>query len=579
VSSNCDRPDAVSVGDLAGTSRETPSVCLDPLEWDSALRSVAAMAADTTRAPRRAAHGEHRVVVTGHPLSTVAALMTLRRGGSAADAFVTATALDCVLVPGTSSLAGTLRLLAHSGATEETWALNAGLNAPLAETGDYDQAQHSKTGRAVLVPGLVAGLEALWKRFGHLPWAALWEPAAHYASEGFPLDLSYVANMARRADVLARHPEGRAIFFTDGGRLPTRGSLLRQPALAATIAGIQAGGARYLYTGPWAHHLVETVQSAGGRLELSDLARYEPSWQPALARPYLDFEVRTTHPPHSGGAHILAALVLSEALGLHEQPSRLESGLTLYREIRAATAALSESAFDLDPADATALELSAYEHALGAEWARARADEIRSATGPASSSPPPQGSQNVIVRDDGGNVVVGIHTILSDSWGDAGLIVGGIALNSSGHRLLLRPPRRGGRITEPGSVFLTMRDGQPVLASGAHNKAGHQAEFQNLVNVLGRDMTIEDSVSSPRFGFFTGDHPLPWRPEYAEARAVDVEEFPTAVLEQLAQLGQPWHRRGAGTTIDVGFWYGIDLRAGRRSGVADHRRLGLALAE
>ena len=238
---------------------------LHALEWDPALRSVAAMAADTTRAPRRAAHGEHRVVVTGHPLSAVAALMALRSGGSAADAFIAATALDCVVVPGTSSLAGSLRLLAHSGATNETWALNVGLDAPLGETGDYDHAAHSQTGRAVLVPGVVAGLEALWNRFGRLPWATLWEPALHYASQGFPLDLSYVANMNRRADVLARHPEGRAIFFASGDRLPTRGSLFCQPALARTIGALKAEGARYLYTGMWADHMVEVVRNAGGR--------------------------------------------------------------------------------------------------------------------------------------------------------------------------------------------------------------------------------------------------------------------------------------------------------------------------
>ena len=317
----------------------------------------------------------------------------------------------------------------------------------------------------------------------------------------------------------------------------------------------------------------------GDALELGDLARYEATWQPALSGPYLDFEVRTTHPPHNGGAHILAALAVSEALGTHEQPSRWESGRTLYQEIRAATVALSEPAFDLDPADATALDLAAYERARSAEWAIERAGEIRSSTGPASASPPPQGSHNVIIRDDEGNVVVGIHTIFSDSWGDAGLFVDGIALNSSAHRLLLRQPRRGGRVTEPGSVFLAMRGGQPVLASGAHNKGGHQAEFQNLVNVLGRDMNIEESVNSPRFGFFSGDHPVPWRPEYARGRAVDIEGFPGKTLEQLAQLGQPWRQWETGTSIDVGFWYAIDLRDGRRSGVADPRRLGLALAE
>jgi len=86
-------------------------------------------------------------------------------------------------------------------------------------------------------------------------------------------------------------------------------------------------------------------------------------------------------------------------------------------------------------------------------------------------------------------------------------------------------------------------------------------------------------VNSRRFGFFAGDHPLPWRAEYAHGRAVDVEDFPAPTLQELADLGQPWRRREVNMPLDVGFWYGIDLRAGQRTGVADPRRLGLALAE
>jgi gamma-glutamyltranspeptidase len=385
-------------------------------------------------------------------------------------------------------------------------------------------------------------------------------------------------NMSRRQEVLLSRPEGRAIFAPEG-RLPAHGSRFCQPALSASVGTIQQEGARSFYEGEWADRLVEAVGALGGRMRVEDLAAYKPVWQPALVGSYLGFEIRTTHPPHNGGAHILAALGIAEALELHRQLPRRDSGRTLYQEIRAAAAAMSERAFDLDPADASPGDLAAYEYALTPSWASGRADVIRSADGPAQAAPPPLGSQNVIIRDDSGNVVVGIHTIHSDSWGDTGLIVGGVALNSSAHRLQLRRPRPGGRVTEPGSVFLTFCAGEAVLASGAHNKAGHEAELQNLIDVLGRGKSIEDSVNGARFGFFAGDHPLPWRPEYARGRAVEVEDFSATTLEEISALGQSWRRREGGPPIDVGFWYATDLRSGRRSAVADPRRLGLALAE
>jgi gamma-glutamyltranspeptidase / glutathione hydrolase len=241
-----------------------------------------------------------------HPDGVFAGLCALRAGGTVADALVAVTVLDTVVLPGTSTLAGQLVTVLHEAAMGEAHALNAGFDAVLGDSAPFDYRTERATGRAVVVPGIVAGLEALWRRFGALPWADLWRPAIHFARAGFPLTPVYYGNLLRRRAVVLRHPEGRAIFAPHG-RLLRPGDILRQPALAATLEGLAAGGAA-AYTGRWAAELVATVQRAGGALGAEGLARYAPRWVPPLCGDYLGHGVRTLPAPAVGGPLLLLGL-------------------------------------------------------------------------------------------------------------------------------------------------------------------------------------------------------------------------------------------------------------------------------
>lgn len=550
---------------------------LDPRTWDQAL--LADLAASATIGPKEMARGARHAVSTQHPLSAYAGLQALRAGGTAADALVAMVAADTVIVPGTSTLGGTMGVVYHDAATDKTYALNAGLNSVLDDAEPYDHLQHRETGRAVLVPGMIAGLEALWGRFGLLKWSDLWKPAIHFAREGFPLYDLYWGNMQRRREVLLRFPEGRAIFAPCGD-LPAPRSLFRQPLLAQTLECLAVEGAEYAYRGAWAAQLVSAVQGLGGRMRLEDLARYEVRWDEATVGTYLEYEVRTCTAPHYGGPALLLALNIAEALDLHDRPTRWEAAQSLYDEIQAGKCAMNASVFQMDPETASEQARGEAARWLSKDFAREEARRIRDGRNSGPDHPLVCGSHQVAAVDAAGNMGTATHTVEADSWGDTGLFVGGISLNSTAFQLMEARPRPGGRITEPLSNYMVFKDGRPLLAAGGIGSGLLAANLQNTINVLGHGLRWDESIASPRWGYFAFDIAT-WK----LGTAIQVEGFAPALLTEVEALGQPLDRpdpSGLGhATADAGFWAAVGYDAGteEKLAVTDPRLMGLALAD
>jgi gamma-glutamyltranspeptidase/glutathione hydrolase len=550
---------------------------LDPQTWDQDL--LTKLAASATFGFKEMARGARHSVSTQHPLSAYAGRQALRAGGTAADALVAMVASDTVLVPGTSTLGGTMSVVYYDAATRSTHALNAGLNSVLGDLEPYDHLLHRDTGRAVLVPGVIAGLEALWKRFGRLDWAELWRPAIHFALEGFPIYDLYWCNMQRRQEVLLRFPEGRAIFAPQG-EFPQQGDLFRQPQLAQTLMRLAADGAEYAYRGVWAKELVAAVQKLGGQMCLEDLARYEVRWDSPTVGTYLEYKIQTCTAPHYGGPALLLALNIAEALDLHHRPRRDISARTLYDEIQAGKCAMNATVFQIDPQTASEERRSEFQRWLSKDFAREKARQIRAEGGSGSEHPLVCGSHHVAAVDDAGNMVTATHTIEADSWGDTGLFVCGISLNSTAFQLMEARPRPGDRITEPLSTYIVFKDGQPCFAAGGIGGGLLAANLQNTVNVLGHSQGLNESIASPRWGYFAFDIAT-WR----LGSAIQIEAFPPALLSEVEALGQPLDRQDrhelGHAHADVGFWTaaGFEEKTGDKVAVTDPRLMGLALAD
>src|SRR5438477_8900786 len=97
-------------------------------------------------------------------------------------------------------------------------------------------------GKSVGVPGNIRMMALAHRRYGKLPWAALFQPAMRLARDGFKITPRLHDSLDKYRETGALSAEARALFYgADGNPLPV-GTLVKNPAFAAFLAGVAALG-------------------------------------------------------------------------------------------------------------------------------------------------------------------------------------------------------------------------------------------------------------------------------------------------------------------------------------------------
>src|SRR5438309_3181664 len=199
-------------------------------------------------------------VAAGHPATAAAATEILADGGSAADAAVAAALASCVAETVMTGLLGGGHAIYFDAASGQARNLDffcamPGVGAPVRESELVHmkvpfgvEVVHYAIGPAsCAVPGVPAGLHALWTSRGRLPWERLVEPALRLAREGVVMPAAHVACLEMLEPVMTLR-EGARIYAPDGKLLRT-GELLQQPGLVRALESIASEGAASVYTG------------------------------------------------------------------------------------------------------------------------------------------------------------------------------------------------------------------------------------------------------------------------------------------------------------------------------------------
>jgi gamma-glutamyltranspeptidase/glutathione hydrolase len=420
------------------------------------------------------------VTATGSPIAVHAGVDALKQGGTAADAAATvaltqvSTRLGSVV-----SYAGILKLVYFEAKTGKVYSLDASWGTYAGETDPASippsdtslvtgitapkDAGTGPLGRQTLVPGFMAGIEAMHGRFGRLPFADLFQPAIWYAENGVSVSPALEGYFRYRQPNLWRTAAGRRFASMPDGALPKAGDLYRQPDLARTLRAVASRGAAYMYAGDWARAFVEAVNAEGGKATLADLAAYKPAWGEPLNVAFAGTTVYAPGGGSDGSCPTLVALNLLSGLPVDRMGPYWRDPKAFVSHLDAVRYAYAQDAPDSAPRERS----KACGGRLSPDYGAAAAPQMRRLM----SAPPadiPRGSHTeaVIVVDRWGNVAVLVHTINTIIWGDTGIVVGGIPIADAAaiNKDQLTRLKPGESVPGTTSPVIALRNARPVLA-------------------------------------------------------------------------------------------------------------------
>jgi gamma-glutamyltranspeptidase / glutathione hydrolase len=269
------------------------------------------------------------MVVAARTEAAAIGVAIMKRGGNAVDAAVATHFALAVCYPFAGNIGGGGFLLMRT-AKGEVESLDFRERAPAAATermlldsaGRYSVKRALQSHLAAGVPGSVAGMAEVHRRYGKLRWAEVVQPAIDLARSGYratAIDARDLGDSTYRAALRARNTV-EPPFLKE---TPVKaGSTLRWLELAETLVAIRDSGAAGFYSGRVAALIVAEMQRGGGLISLNDLQAYRAVWRKPLRGTYGGYTVHAMPPPSSGG------LTLLQTLGMLEPTRSVGQGLT-----------------------------------------------------------------------------------------------------------------------------------------------------------------------------------------------------------------------------------------------------------
>jgi gamma-glutamyltranspeptidase/glutathione hydrolase len=462
------------------------------------------------------------------------------------------------------SFAGVMALVYYDAKTSKVYSMDAGYNSysretdpmsiPVCDLGPLNATDRTGTdgggnmlsrppaiggdkGRETLVPGFMAGIEALHKRFGKLPFSDLFQPAIWYAERGTIINSHLQHYFTMRQKFLARTPEGQQFIRQAGTNIPKQGDRFVQPQLAATLRAVARHGANYMYTGAWGQHFVKMIRREGGKVCSEDMTGYQVTWSEPLSTTYLGQEVFTAGAPSQAAYHVLTALNLAESLKLEERGNYWKDP-TVLRDLQRISDATDQAPV-LDAQLLTLLKIKGIDCSPQFQLTKQYASALMPLLNKLYVSPKnePHHSNSIVVMDRDGNIAAITHTINSVTWGDTGIVVDGIPIpDSAGFqqaRLALLKP--GDRLPNEMVQTIVFKEKKPILATAAIGASMIPETLRIIVGLIGKKVDLETLQAAPpvMYNFMMAE---PGRSAYNRGIIIPKGSYDQAFVEELERL-------------------------------------------
>ncbi|MEN2490286.1 gamma-glutamyltransferase [Flavobacterium sp. B11] len=243
----------------------------------------------------------------------------MKKGGNAFDAMVGTELALAVAFPFAGNIGGG-GFMVYRKANGEVGSLDYREKAPLAATkdmfldseGNVIKGKSTQTALAIGVPGTIAGVFAVHKKYGTMPISKILEPVIALAERGVVVTKKQEKSLKDYHESIVKingedSPASKAYKEND---------TIKYPALAKTLKRIQKKGRNEFYKGETAKILVNYLKEKGGIITMQDLAKYETKWRKPLQFTYKDLKITSMAPPSSGGICLAQILKMLEPYDL-----------------------------------------------------------------------------------------------------------------------------------------------------------------------------------------------------------------------------------------------------------------------
>ncbi|CAM2758518.1 gamma-glutamyltransferase [Helicobacter felis] len=465
------------------------------------------------------------LALSSHPLADKIGQKVLDEGGNAIDAAVAMGYALAVVHPVAGNLGGGGFAVIHLANGEnitldfrEKAPLGASRNMYLDKNGNVIPKLSTDGYLAAGVPGTVAGLEAMLKKYGTKKRAVLIQPAIELAQKGFRLTQRQGETMLDAKPRFAKYASSRKYFLKKGLVAYSAGDLLVQKDLAKTLTLIKNGGAQAFYKGPIADLIAKDMAKNGGIITKKDLASYQVVWRKPIEGSYRGYKIISMAPPSSGGTHIIEMLNTMENANIHDLGFGSSKTIHIMAEaMRQAYADRSVFMGDPDFIDVPTARLTDKDYAKKIYQGIPKDKALDSAKINPGLGQIHEGKNTThySVADKWGNAVSITYTI-NDYYGSAAAINGaGFLLNNEMDDFSIKPgvPNLYGLVggdanaIEPGkrplssmSPTIVLKQNKVFMVVGSPGGARIiTTVLQVISNVIDHGMNISQAVSAPRF--------------------------------------------------------------------------------
>ena len=529
----------------------------------------------------RTGSGTQGVVSAGRAEAAEIGREILAQGGNAIDAAVAVAFALGVCEPNASGIGGGGFMMIRDGKTGKNVFLdfreNAPANAapdmytPKAPGSNYDKdLGNVYGGKSVGIPGDVAGVLYALEHYGTMTPEQVISPAAKLAREGYVVTPLLHGDMAEHATQLKTYGDGWKIYLKDGQAWPV-GSMISNPDLADTLDKIAAGGKDAFYKGEIADKLIAQVEKDGGVLAHADLENFTVRVLEPVRGTYRGYEIISSPPPSSGGAHISQILNVLENFDLSSLEVNSVEYLHLFSEVF--KMCYADRAAHMGDPNFVKVPL---EGLLNKDYAK----ELAARFDPETSQKPVAGdpwkfesmsTTHFSIADKEGNLV-GVTRTINHFFGSCVVPEGtGFLLNDEMEDFSLDPNSANAvagnqvPLSRMSPTFI-LKDGKPFAVLGS---PGGTRIISSLVQVISKlidhGMSLEEAIGSPRIGDDQTD------------KMIYETRIPAETIEKLQAMGHPVKAYSDWDRIMGSVNGCVVLPDGTITGAADPRRDGLAV--